>query len=123
MYWVGHEVRCGGNIAITWPTPGAKVGRREVVQGTKVPKAWWTPCKDYLIVEAVVDDVVGWYNQGRLSDGQNWNLAATFGDLNTRPNTRFNVFVLSTTENLKPGFMPISTAGRAQSRGVEVQSR
>ena len=122
LYWFGGG-HCGGNVAITWPTPGAKVERKEIVTGTKIPKAWWSRCKDYLIVEAVVEDVVGWYNQGRLSDGPNWNLAATFGDANTKPNTRFNVFVLSTTENLKLGLMPISTAGRAQSPPVEVQSR
>ncbi len=106
--WFGHDSHCGGSIAITSPAEGTEVRQKEVVRGTRQPKEWFCRCKDYVVVEAV--EVGQWYVEGRLLEGTQWSVTADFGDYDTRPGTRFSIFVLSTTADLPRGAVVQSPA-------------
>jgi hypothetical protein len=103
-----QEGHCGGDITITQPINGTTVSTNAVVQGKKNPQYFWCWCKDYLVVEvASGGPIVGArYNQGRISNSANWSLGATFGDRHTADGTQFNIFVVSTTHDLKTNFIP-----------------
>jgi hypothetical protein len=104
-----HEGHCGGDITITSPVTGTTVKTTAVIQGKKNPQHFWCWCKDYLVVEVASGPIVGArYNQGRISNSANWSLGATFGERDTEDRTEFNIFVLSTTQDLKTGVIPSS---------------
>lgn len=115
-----HESHCGDvGIAVDRPTTET-VSMHEVIHGTKQPRRFWCPCKDYLVVEVAKDPNAGTrFNQGLITNSGTWSLRATFGDENTTDNTEFNVFVLSTTQNLKPNIIPSEMIGR-QSTPIQV---
>lgn len=120
--WFGHDSHCGGSIAITSPAEGTEVRQKEVIRGTREPKEWFCRCKDYVVVE-----VGQWYVQGRLLEATQWSVTADFGDYDTRPGTRFSVFVLSTTADLSRGALVqspalIATAKKSPVVGVIAQS-
>lgn len=103
-----HEGHCGGEITITSPTTGTTVSTNALIQGKKNPQYFWCWCKDYLVVQvASGGPVVGTrFNQGRITNSANWSLGATFGERDTPDGTRFNIFVLSTTQDLKTNYIP-----------------
>jgi hypothetical protein len=82
---------------------------------------WFCRCNDYVVVEAIDPDQ--WYVQGRLADGSQPSLTATFGDPDTPPGTRYSVFILSTKAELQRGPLAQSSpivAGATKSAPVEV---
>lgn len=100
-----HEGHCGRDITVTRPATGT-VGTNAVVQGTSNPQSFWCWCKNYLVVEVASGPNAGArYNQGRIANAAHWSHRATFGERETPDGMLFNLFVLSTTRDLKPNFI------------------
>ena len=123
-FW--DEGHCGEGVSILIPTDNfpsgapAQVGPKELVRGVRKNKELFCRCKDYLAVEPIGVSQI--YIQSRLQEGPDWSGTAQFGDPDTRRGTKFGLFVVSTTQNLPIGSVPISDprlVGAKRSRSVE----
>ena len=116
-----HEGHCGGDTTVTRPATGT-VGTNAVIQGKKNPQNFWCWCKDYLVVEVASGPNAGArYNQGRITNTANWSRGATFGERETPDGTQFNIFVLSTTQDLKTNFIPDAVGNPSVSISVTLK--
>jgi len=121
ILWPVYNRKCVPSNAIAEPMDRSTVRHRATVQVTRASEQSFCRCKDYLVVEA--RDLGAWFVQGRLLDGPEPSITATFGDSNTSPGTVFSVFVLTTKADLPVG--PVSQVsaemtGAVQSKAIQV---
>jgi hypothetical protein len=121
LFWLNQFGPCNCRVTITDPRSPGTVPRKNVVHAKRESSLWFCRCNDYVVVEAI--DIDQWYVQGRLPDGSQTSLTATFGDLNTPNGTRYSVFILSTKNELPTALISRSSPlldGATKSDPVEV---